>query len=1251
MNQPHRDPLELVVTLKYASVEEFESGFAPCVGGECIFFRSKQVKPVGTLLRLELRLRDGFPAIIVQGPVLWAVGPDHIPPGRVSGMGIQAAAVDDVSARRLSNIMARPGSGELAVVPGAFTWETFKKRQPRALAVAMGQPSQRPPAVDALHRDLDDAFASILGGDDEPTHPLGAPPLTSGAQNALLDALRSTGENAPAQPPLRPPREPTNPFGMPITDGEDRHRFEALGGGSLGVAPSPPAEPEWRRIVATPELPKPPPPRPAPAGPVAGKPPALTRPSTPPPRLTPATPSAVLAQKPTPAPAPAPVVHRPPPPPPPPPPPEEPELLSDADAQMLDEPVLAEASRTLPPAPVASEVAASPPGAPDVVASPVAAEIEVSPPVSSEGVALPPVFQPPAPAAPAEPEMADFPAPAALAPPADPPTAAAPVAPAAPLEVAASEHSDLSDLMPPLAVAEPWSGVISLEPPPAPSAPPSDAAPVQPDEPIGVMDLDAPPQAAAQPQPTAEVQPPPPEVFAPPLPPLDAPPPEADVFARAPISADSLIPDMPEPAAPALESPQDAPALDAPAASAPALDQPASPAAAVALSPEDAPAFRERAAEELLPPPPASNPDAERTVSMAVPPWTDDVPAPGGALAAAEANWAAYVALQAESAVRVGWQFTLGMDIRNNMEPLLGLEEVVWPAGDRTRRRLPTVVLDEAGFVRMASGLQESPPALPKNLGPPPLRRSFLEEPTGDGDPWAAAPKAPVPALQDPPNTPPAAAPVDAPLAAAPPAEEDVFAAAPAPTQAQPPEEEARAPVEEDVFRSDGDGPSFHAAALPAPSFGQPITAPGRAVARADVEQEIPATFASEPLAPAVEPPEAAVAAAPAAAEQPAAPPTPVLNGPTGLESPAPPVLEEPTGDDAHTPPAALLHAEEPLAVHHAAEHTPATDQPPAAVGPAVPDGAPDVEAPVEANAPPPGPLPAADEDDLPPMTAAAPMLSDADAWGAAFPSGPPLPPAAPPETPAAPQAAPAQDHVGGTTPVGPPPAGMSDALGALQQGLSSMEGAVFKDEGISTLAGEIPHDADVQAHAFDAGGETTNVTEIPHEEEHTFADAAAAAAAATPAASDARPAPTGPTTMVQGVGIGLPGGRLRQVFGAGTTLPARWAKTVPGARGSGMLELEIHESPSERAADGHVLGKVNVKPPSKELGEEWSVEFHVDGDAVLRVRAHPAKDANHAEERLFALENTTPRGRARVARAAPKEPEGGGFFRRLMGR
>ena len=61
------------------------------------------------------------------------------------------------------------------------------------------------------------------------------------------------------------------------------------------------------------------------------------------------------------------------------------------------------------------------------------------------------------------------------------------------------------------------------------------------------------------------------------------------------------------------------------------------------------------------------------------------------------------------------------------------------------------------------------------------------------------------------------------------------------------------------------------------------------------------------------------------------------------------------------------------------------------------------------------------------------------------------------------------------------------------------------------------------------------------------------------------------------------------------------------------MLELEIHESPSERAADGHVLGKVNVKPPSKELGEEWSVEFHVDGDAVLRVRAHPAKDADHA--------------------------------------
>src|SRR5688572_4739469 len=104
-NAALRDPLELVVTLKYASVAEFDSGFAPCVCAEVVFFKTKQTRPIGTFIRLVLRLKDGSPALSLEGQVLWAFGPEHVPRGRSAGMGIQAAPVDDFSARRLQTIL------------------------------------------------------------------------------------------------------------------------------------------------------------------------------------------------------------------------------------------------------------------------------------------------------------------------------------------------------------------------------------------------------------------------------------------------------------------------------------------------------------------------------------------------------------------------------------------------------------------------------------------------------------------------------------------------------------------------------------------------------------------------------------------------------------------------------------------------------------------------------------------------------------------------------------------------------------------------------------------------------------------------------------------------------------------------------------------------------------------------------------------------------------------------------------------
>lgn len=167
-------------------------------------------------------------------------------------------------------------------------------------------------------------------------------------------------------------------------------------------------------------------------------------------------------------------------------------------------------------------------------------------------------------------------------------------------------------------------------------------------------------------------------------------------------------------------------------------------------------------------------------------------------------------------------------------------------------------------------------------------------------------------------------------------------------------------------------------------------------------------------------------------------------------------------------------------------------------------------------------------------------------------------------------------------------------------------------------------------------------------------AETTAVADAAQTAASPRGAAPAGPPALVQGVGIGLPGGRLRRVFATGDAIPARWERGVPGTGKDKLLELELFESPTERVTDGRALGKVTVRPPTRKAVEEWMVTFSVDEDAVLTVQVHPSGHPEHLEEHLYALENTTARGRGRVSRAPkpggpPSSP--GGFMRRLMGR
>src|SRR5512134_1280901 len=101
-----RMPVQLRVRLKYKDVGTFIEKFALNVSRGGMFLASKQVKEIGTVLRFELQLADGQPAIKGEGRVVWnrtaeSNGPQTETTGVGSnvsvGMGIKFTRVDPKS--------------------------------------------------------------------------------------------------------------------------------------------------------------------------------------------------------------------------------------------------------------------------------------------------------------------------------------------------------------------------------------------------------------------------------------------------------------------------------------------------------------------------------------------------------------------------------------------------------------------------------------------------------------------------------------------------------------------------------------------------------------------------------------------------------------------------------------------------------------------------------------------------------------------------------------------------------------------------------------------------------------------------------------------------------------------------------------------------------------------------------------------------------------------------------------------------
>ena len=118
MDRPRepRTPVGLRVKLSYGSVDEFAERFATNISRGGVFIRTREPKPVGTQVDLEIRLATGESVIRSRGVVRWVAeaNPKARPPV-APGMGIQFLHLDENSRQLVERMVgAREQRGTTA---------------------------------------------------------------------------------------------------------------------------------------------------------------------------------------------------------------------------------------------------------------------------------------------------------------------------------------------------------------------------------------------------------------------------------------------------------------------------------------------------------------------------------------------------------------------------------------------------------------------------------------------------------------------------------------------------------------------------------------------------------------------------------------------------------------------------------------------------------------------------------------------------------------------------------------------------------------------------------------------------------------------------------------------------------------------------------------------------------------------------------------------------------------------------------
>jgi molecular chaperone DnaK len=105
----------LRVKLSYGSVDEFVERFATNISRGGVFIRTRDPKPLGTQVDLELRLSQGDLVVRARGVVRWIAEEDRAArPPAAPGMGIEFLALDEASRQVVERIVTHRESRGLA---------------------------------------------------------------------------------------------------------------------------------------------------------------------------------------------------------------------------------------------------------------------------------------------------------------------------------------------------------------------------------------------------------------------------------------------------------------------------------------------------------------------------------------------------------------------------------------------------------------------------------------------------------------------------------------------------------------------------------------------------------------------------------------------------------------------------------------------------------------------------------------------------------------------------------------------------------------------------------------------------------------------------------------------------------------------------------------------------------------------------------------------------------------------------------